>query len=208
MRFTDLPNTHWAYDFVSYLYCRGVVGGYPDGTFRPGEGSTRGQFAKMLVLSMDWNLYNPVNPTFSDVPPGSTFYTYVDTAALRQVIGGYPDGTFKVNNPLTRGQASKMLVLARSWSLYTPTNPSFSDVPRSHWAFGYVETALIHGIVSGYPDGLFRPDGPVNRGQLSKMVALTAQAPRGGLETASPTAAAASTSEVLVPPTETQAPKQ
>jgi hypothetical protein len=206
MRFTDLPDTYWAYGYISYLYCRGVVGGYPDGTFRPGEGSTRGQFAKMLVLSQDWILYNPVNPTFSDVPPGSTFYTYVETAAVRQVIGGYPDGTFKVNNPVTRGQAAKMLVLARSWSLYTPTNPSFSDVPQSHWAYGYVETALIHSIVSGSPDGLFRPDTLVNRGQLAKMVALTAQAPRGVPGSESPTAPSAPTMHVAAPPKETAAP--
>ena len=55
MRFSDLPDTNWAYTYVSYFYCDGAVGGYDDGTFRPNRGSTRAQFAKMLVLwALGW----------------------------------------------------------------------------------------------------------------------------------------------------------
>jgi len=178
MRFTDLPESHWAYTYVSYLFCRNVVSGYADGSFRPNTGSTRGQFSKMLVLALDWVPYNPLDPTFTDVPPGSTFFSYIESAHLHGVIDGYPDGRFRPNNPLTRAQVAKILVLGKAWTLVTPSNPTFSDVPTSHWAYSYIETANSHGVVDGFENGQFRPDLPVSRAQLAKMVALAAQAAR------------------------------
>jgi hypothetical protein len=178
MRFYDLPDTHWAYQYVSYLFCRGAVSGYPDETFRPNEGSTRGQFAKMLVLGLGWMPYNPIYPTFSDVLPGSTFYTYIEAAYLRGAVQGYPDGTFRPSAPVTRAQAAKMLVTGKNWSLYSPPWPAFTDVPLGHWAYAYVHTAQQHGVVVGFPDGTFRPDALVTRAQLAKMVAIAAQSGR------------------------------
>lgn len=178
MNFSDLPDTHWAYQHVAYLYCRDVIAGYPDGTFRPNANSTRGQFAKMVVLGMGWNLYNPFYPTFSDVQPGSTFYQYIETAKLRGIIDGYTDGTFRPENPVTRGQATKMLVMARGWNLQYPQSATFPDVPPTHWAFPFVETAVRKGIAGGHIDGTFRPNELITRAQLSKMLALTMQVPR------------------------------
>jgi hypothetical protein len=177
MNFSDMPDTHWAYSYVSYLYCAGAIGGYADGTFRPDSGSTRGQFTKMLVLGLDWQPYAPALPTFSDVPLGSTFYPYVEAAVEHGVINGYSDGTFRPGNPLTRAQTAKILVLGRQWQLVIPPSPTFPDVLGDHWAYAYVETAFSHGIIGGFPDGTFGPERPVNRAQLAKMVALAAQAP-------------------------------
>jgi hypothetical protein len=177
MRFTDLPDTHWSYPYVSYLYCRGVISGYADGTFRPDSFNTRGQFSKMMTLAFGWNLYNPVFPSFSDVQPGTEFYQYIETAKLRGIIDGYPDGTFKVGNSVTRGQASKMLVLARNWQVVYPATPTFPDVPPSHWAYGFIETAIRHGIAGGYSDGTFKPNNLLTRAQLAKFIALAAQQP-------------------------------
>jgi len=177
MRFSDMPDTHWAYGHVNYLYCAGAVSGYADGTFRPANGSSRGQFTKMLVLAIGWQPIAPALPTFSDVPPPSTFYPYVESAVAHGVISGYDDGTFGPGNPLTRAQAAKILVLGRQWPLLSPPIPTFSDVVNAHWAYSYVETAFSHGIIAGYQNGTFGPEISVNRAQLSKMVALTAQAP-------------------------------
>jgi hypothetical protein len=175
MRFTDLTDTHWAYQYVAYLYCRGIVGGYSDGTFRPENPNTRAQFTKMVVLGHGWTLYDPYFPSFSDVAPGNEFYRYIETARLRGIIGGYDDGTFRPNNSVTRAQATKMLVLAHGWPLVFPEYPSFSDVPHTHWAYGYVEAAVRRGIVSGRSNGTFGPEEVISRAQLCKMLALTIQ---------------------------------
>jgi murein DD-endopeptidase MepM/ murein hydrolase activator NlpD len=175
MSFSDLPDTHWAYTYISYLYCRSVVAGFPDGTFRPDDYPSRGLFTKWITLGLGWNLYNPYFPTFTDVASGSDFYQYVETAHLRGIINGYTDGTFRPDNPVTRAQAAKMLSLAKGWQIANPPNPTFSDVPSSHWAYAYIETAVSRGIVGGYADGTYRPDALLTRAQLAKILALTMQ---------------------------------
>ncbi len=178
MLFTDLPDTHWAYSYISYLFCHNVVSGYADGTFRPGETSTRGQFTKMIVLGYNWTLYNPVYPSFTDVPFDSAFYQYIETAHLRGIINGYADGTFQPGNAVTRAQAAKMLVLSHGWSPFDPGYPTFWDVPPDNWAYSWVESAYSHSIISGYADGAFHPEYSITRAQLSKMLVLTLQQTR------------------------------
>ncbi len=175
MSFSDVPGSYWAYSYIDSLYCRSVIGGYGDGTFRPANNTTRGQFTKMLALSFGWNLYDPAFPTFSDVPPGSIYYRYIETAYLREIISGYQDGTFRPNEPISRAQTAKMIVSAEGWQPIYPAFPPFSDVPAEHWACGYIQAAYNNGIVTGYSDGTFHPAAQVSRAQLSKMLTLAPQ---------------------------------
>jgi hypothetical protein len=190
MTFSDLPATHWAYNFVSYLYCRGVVNGYPDGTFRPDNNTTRAQIAKMVVLGMGWPLLEPVNPTFVDVPAGTEFYPYIETAYIYGIVSGYPCGSgcleYRPYNNVTRSQLSKMIVLAKNWPLLEPTEPTFNDVAPGSTFYSYIETAFSHTIITGYPCGgpgepcpgtYFRPFNNATRAQLSKMLTLALQQP-------------------------------
>jgi hypothetical protein len=92
--------------------------------FRPGSNITRGQIAKIIVLAEGWGLLNPAEPTFADIPFGSTFYQYAETAAARGIISGYACGAegepcdgqnkpyYRPGNNATRAQLSKMLALA------------------------------------------------------------------------------------------------
>ena len=178
MRFSDLTTAHWAYDYIGYLYCRNVVSGFPDGTFRPDSETSRAEFTKWISLAFGWNLYNPYYSSFSDVPRTHPYYQYIETAKLRGIIVGYGDGTFRPGNTVTRAQATKMLVLGRGWPLVTPYNPTFPDVLGDNWCYGYVETALRRGIIGGFGDGTFRPNYPLTRAHLSKMLALTLQQAR------------------------------
>ena len=178
MRFTDMPNIHWAYSYVALLYCNGVISGYDDGTFRPGNTTSRAQLAKMLALAFGWTLYNPIMPDFSDVPFGSTYYQFIETAYTRGIISGYSDGTFRPGNPVTRAQVTKMLVLAKGWEQVFPSVPDFTDVPADFWAYGFVEAAFTRGVISGYNDGTFLPGNPVNRAQFCKMLTFAIQQPQ------------------------------
>ena len=173
--FTDLPDSHWAYTHVSYLFCRHVVSGYADGTFRVNAESTRAQFAKMVTLAMNWSPFIRETPTFSDVGPDNVFYGFVEAAHAAGILAGYEDGTFRPNNPVTRAQVAKMIVLAKLWDVPLPQVPTFSDVGSDNWAFRFVEVAYAHGIIGGYSDGTYRANLSVTRGQLSKMLALSMQ---------------------------------
>jgi len=178
MRFTDLPDDNWAYNFVAYLFCNGIISGYSDGTFRPGESTTRAQISKMIVLGSGWSIYTPYFPDFSDVPVDSPYYSFIETAFIRGVISGYSDGTFHPGSPVTRAQVTKMLVLAANWEQQFPSYPDFLDVGPGDWSYSFIETAFLHGIVSGYSDGTFRPGYAVNRAQFAKMLTLELQSPR------------------------------
>jgi N-acetylneuraminic acid mutarotase len=168
--FSDVQPTDYFYTPVQYLSCRGVIGGYSDNTFRPYNGMTRGQATKVLVLAFGLPIHS--GPSFSDVPAGSTFYAYIETAAYNGLVGGYADGTFRPDNGVTRGQLTKIAVNAAGWSLMTPATATFTDVPVGSTFFSYVETAVAHGIINGYSDHTFRPSDMVLRGQATKIVYL------------------------------------
>ena len=168
--FSDVQPTDHYYEGVRYLYCDGAISGYADNTFRPGNPTTRGQVAKIIVLAKDWPLSNPSTASFRDVPRGSTYYTYVETARARGVINGYSDGTFRLGDNVSRGQLAKIVATAQGWSLLNPGTPSFVDVPSGSTFYKYVETVAARQIIGGYPDGTFRPANQATRGQISKIV--------------------------------------
>ena len=167
MRFSDVEDTFWAYQYILYLYCRGIIGGYDDGTFRPANPLTRGQFSKMVVIGHSWNLYNPYFPSFSDVPTTDTFYQYIETAHLRDVVGGYPDGAFRPGNP-SHVQATKMLVVHMSHRS-TLRHPASRIAGSRYWSYQYVETAYSRARTVGPRyDGLFGPDEVIVRSRVTR----------------------------------------
>jgi hypothetical protein len=171
MPFTDVSLEHWAYGYIRWAYCQGIISGYSDGTFRPENPTTRGQVAKILVGAAGWPLTLPAGaPHFRDVAPGSTFYDYIEVAWAHGVVSGYADGTFHPSANVTRGQLTKMTVLARGLALVTPVTPTFSDVPPGSPFYSYIETGAAHTIVGGYSDDTFRPARDATRAQFTKVL--------------------------------------
>ena len=175
--FTDVLPTDFYYQAVRYLYCNGVISGYGDNTFRPGNNATRGQLSKIVVLAEGWAINTQGGPHFTDVATTNPFYAFIETAFNRGVISGYADGTFRWGNNITRGQLCKIVVLAEGWAINTAGGPHFTDVPASDPFYALVETAFNHQIISGYADGTFRPGNNATRGQISKIVYAAITAP-------------------------------
>lgn len=108
--------------------------------------------------------------SFGDVPQGMWAYSYITQLACTGILSGYRDGTFRPQNATTRGQLVKMVVLLEGTALHSPPVPTFSDVPGSHTFYRYVETAASLGLIAGYEDSTFKPDAPVSRSQVAKIV--------------------------------------
>ncbi len=120
--------------------------------------------------------------TFSDVCPSDWFYSYVTNLTSLNAISGYPDGTFRPNNQITRGQIMKVIVQALAISGTPPSTATFADVPTTNTFFPFVEVGAAHGLASGYPCGgagepcngqsrpYFRPNASITRGQIAKMI--------------------------------------
>lgn len=109
---------------------------------------------------------------FTDLPAGSWPDDAVQYLVAQRVVSGYADGGFHPYEYVTRAQFAKLLVGAHGWALASPARPTFSDVPATFWGYGYIETAVAHNVIAGYPDGTFHPNALLTRAQLAKMVAL------------------------------------
>ncbi len=83
--------------------------GYPDGSFRPQQDVTRGQFAKMAVDGLGLTTTHPLSPTFSDVPRDHIFYIWVEGGVKAGIISGYSDNTFRPSNTIARQQCNNIL---------------------------------------------------------------------------------------------------
>ena len=120
--FSDVPTGSTFYAQIEAAAHIGAVAGYACGAtpaepcdsahrpyYRPAALVTRGQLAKIITLAARWPLITPATATFSDVPTGSTFYAYVQTAVCHAIVSGYSDGTFRPTANATRGQISKIV---------------------------------------------------------------------------------------------------
>jgi hypothetical protein len=174
-----------------------VLGGYADGSFRPGNDITRGQISK--VVSNAAGFSEPVSgQTFEDVPPSQTFYEWIERLTGRGVMSGYLCGGtgepcvpplnrpyFRPGANATRGQLSK--IVSNAAQIPDPVSgQTFEDVPPSHTFYIDIMRLTARGVMSGYACGgpgepcnppgnrpYFRPGANVTRGQASKIVANT-----------------------------------
>ena len=98
----------------------------------------------------------------------------VDFVSGLGIISGFPDGSFKPKDTLTRAQAAKILCVAlegaEKANALTKTDAGFTDVPATHWAAKFVAYCVDKGIVAGVGNGKFDPDGQLTSVAFAKML--------------------------------------
>ncbi|HEY9664287.1 MAG TPA: S-layer homology domain-containing protein [Allocoleopsis sp.] len=103
--------------------------------------------------------------TFSDLAPEYWAKGFIQELANRGIISGFPDGTFRPNDPVTRAQYAAMVRQAfRQAAVREPAR--FMDVPSDYWAYSAIQDAYTTGFLAGYPENLFRPDENIPRAQV------------------------------------------
>ncbi len=163
---------HWAKESIASLLLRGVLAGYPDGGFRPDASLTRAEFAKIISLGFDLPSRQGGAKSFTDLEPNFWAAPYIERAWKAGVVEGFPDGSFRPNDPVKRAEIAAMLCRVFSWPLIPQnTAPTFIDLDSAHWAFVYIETGAWQGAWDGYPDGDFRPEAPATRGEIASLIA-------------------------------------
>ncbi len=110
---SDINSTQWFYPYVSVLIQKGVIHGYDNGTFGPDDAVTLAQFAAMAARSMD-NLSEDYSSyaleRFSDLSAGYWANSYIGYMAYKGIIRGYPDGTVRPDEALTRKRATTLFI--------------------------------------------------------------------------------------------------
>ena len=139
--------------------------GYPDGEVKPNGTITRAEvatiFFRMLTDNSRARIWSQSND-FNDVMPENWFNNAISTMANGGIINGYPDGGFHPNDNITRAEFAAMSIRFFQDAKVGPSK--FSDT-IGHWAEDAISKALGEGLVTGYPDGTFRPDAPITRAE-------------------------------------------
>lgn len=138
--FTDVKNTEWYYNAIGYMEQFGIIKGYTDGTFKPDAPITRAEFA--AISSRFDKLTTGNQNVYSDVPNNHWAKEYISFATTKGWVTGYPDGTFKPDNKITRSEVVTVTnrILERVCDEnYVENNTSlikhFKDLTNSHWAY-------------------------------------------------------------------------
>ncbi len=144
--FKDVKAKDWYADPVAYASYRGIVSGYPDGTFKPNAPISRAEFASIAARFADLTKTEPLS--FSDVAKGNWAYNSIAKASSQGWLSGYPDGTFRPNNKINRAEVTSITnrMLGRKADLDSiAKNPgqvvSYKDVDKDAWWYGDIMEA-------------------------------------------------------------------
>lgn len=143
-------------DHMQYL------NGYADGSFRPDGAVTRAEACKMLsTMLMEKSAQS--GQSFTDIDASAWYAEAVSQMSAFGLVGGYQNGTFRPDATITRAEFAA--ILSRLPHNDLGTEKTFSDVPKTHWAFDAVQTAQANGWITGDPNGTFRPDAAITRAE-------------------------------------------
>ncbi len=169
-RFQDVPVGHWAEEFINALADRGVISGFPDGSFRPEAPVTRAQFAAMLRAFNRSQVRSAIN--FADVPVGYWGNTAIRNAYETGFMSGYPGNRFQPEQFIPREQVLVALANGLNQVASAPTaqvlnyyndNFAISDFARSP-----IAAATENRMVVNYPNlSLLNPQRNATRAEVA-----------------------------------------
>lgn len=167
--FPDVPLDNKNADAISYLKGTGIVEGYPDGTFGPGNPLNRAELMKILVEGAG---YDPDPTDFNNCFPDvgiEWFARYVCFATASGWVEGYPDGTFGPANDVLKVEALKMLLEVFEVYSYENAVPPYTDTPNGEWYTKYVTAAYDLGLLEE-TSFKYYPSLKITRGGVSENI--------------------------------------
>ncbi|MCY9549806.1 S-layer homology domain-containing protein [Lysinibacillus xylanilyticus] len=183
--FKDVPKSHWAYESINQVAEKGLVTGYSDGTYKPSAQVTRAEFATFLSRVFDSS--ERTTASFSDV---SNTHWANDAIQEGLALGfikveDFSNNKFDPNKPMTRGEMSRWLAngLAHVNADYGKAieemaNSNLTLIPIPEFYGGgvnkkdlpYIGVALGTGLLSGYEDFSFQPNGNTTRAEVATIL--------------------------------------
>lgn len=176
--YKDVPDSHWAADYIYSLTENEILSGNGDGTFEPEEKITRAEFATILAKAAGVNVANNSNAMpFDDISADQWYGPYVAWAHSAGIVNGYPDNTFCPNNHISREDIATMLgrFVEKQFGSLPAVHGAKTFVDHhliSAYAAGYVSLMQQANVINGYEDNYFRPQNSASRAETAKMVGV------------------------------------
>lgn len=163
--FSDLPANHWAYNNIMKLTNSGVINGYQDGTFRPGNMVTYGEFIKLVICT-----YIPESDIV-DISIGHWAYKYVMTAEALEILPANSIRIEDLDKPITRIEMVKFLSMIDERLNQDTIDENFvlDFVDTDHLMpvyKKYLRRAVSKGYIQGNPDKTFKPENNLTRAEM------------------------------------------
>ncbi len=169
--FADVPEGSEASEAVVNLAERGIIGGFPDGTFRPALSLTRAELLKIALRAAGTSIPQTTTSSFRDVPATHTLLKEIEAARAAGITSGYEDGTFRPDRPTSRGEAVKIICGTLKLIQTAPVmTPALTDVSASSGLAPAIYSARTLGIITPFKDGTFQPDGQLSRANAAVLL--------------------------------------
>lgn len=173
-QFNDVSSNYWAANFINPLVQKGVIAGFPDGTFKPDAPVTRAQFAAMVQKALPRNSTRPMI-NFNDVSSSYWANTAINNAVMMGFLSGYPGQVFRPEQNIPREQ---VLVSLANGLNFVPNNEinsilnNFNDSNRiSNFARSPVAAATEKNLVVNYPSlQQLNPDRNATRAEVAAFI--------------------------------------
>lgn len=166
--FSDISE-HWAKSYIEEAASKGIISGYPDGTFLPENPVKRSEFTKMVNNTLGNT--STANISFSDVPSYEWYYTDVSKAVAAGYAGGYDTGDFKPDNFITRQEAAVMLSRIVPAAGSSANLSAYKDKANiGEWAESSLSRIVGKKYMGAYDDGLLHPLDNLTRAQAAKIL--------------------------------------
>lgn len=167
---TDLAPSHWAASTINAYVSRGIMSGYPDGTFRPEASVTRAEFVKMVNSVFGYN--TPAAISFPDVSASYWGYDEIAKGVYAGYVNGDESGKFNPDAPLTREEAASIICRIKGLAPNQSASSNYTDSSRiASWAAPYVGAATQFGYMQGNGDGTFNPTKALTRAEAATVLA-------------------------------------
>ena len=169
--FTDLDDAKWAIEYIEPLAKLGHINGKTENKFCPNDNIKREEVVKILVSALGLDT-SDVKASFTDVNAGAWYAPYLAAAKENGIINGNPDGSFGVNDNITREELATMIYRA-SKLLASATDVQFADEAQiADYAKEAVSTLVAAGVINGKGDNNFAPKANATRAEASKIIYL------------------------------------
>lgn len=171
-QFTDVSANHWAREFITSLAGRGVIAGFPDGTFRPDEPVTRAQYAAMVRQAFSQSSVRTAT-TFVDVPANYWAAAAIREADMMGFLSGYPGNIFQPDQNIPRAQVLVSLANGLNYTASSQSSVSVyqdaSSIPE--YAVASLAAATERRLVVNYPNvQILRPNQIATRADVAAFI--------------------------------------